>query len=128
MEALDSESFTAEDLALCQTVIVRQAVWTGQRNIESWRQRVRRLAAVRHPNFLNVVDLVLDGSRDLLVTERPLGHSIAEFLKERSFDLEDVVRLMPLTALDLAGAYASRPNSISARFLFVETAGRHSRT
>jgi hypothetical protein len=121
VEALDSESFTAEDLALCQTVIVRQAVWTGRRNIESWRQRVRRLAAVRHPNFLNVVDLVLDGSRDLLVTERPLGHSIAEFLKQRSFDLEDVVRLMPLTALDLAAAYASRPNSISARFLFVET-------
>jgi hypothetical protein len=28
---------------------------------------------------------------------------------------------MPLTALDLATTYASRPNSISARLLFVET-------
>jgi hypothetical protein len=120
VEAIDSESFTAEDLALCQTVIVRHAVLTGRRDVESWRQRVRRLASLRHPNFLNVLDLILDGSRDLVVTERPLGHSIAKLLKERSFDLEDVVRLMPLTALDLAATYASRPNSISARLLFVE--------
>jgi PEGA domain len=121
MEAIDSESFTAEDLALCQTVIVRQAVLTGRRDVKSWRQKVRRLASVRHPNFLNILDLILYGSRDLVVTERPLGHSIAEFLKERNFDLENVVRLMPLSALDLAATYASRPNPISARWLFVET-------
>jgi hypothetical protein len=120
VEAIDSESFTAEDLVLCQTVIVRQAVLTGRRDVKSWRQRVRRLASVRHPNFLNILDLILYGSRDLVVTERPQGHSIAEFLKERSFDLENVVRLMPLSALDLAATYAFRPNPISARWLFVE--------
>jgi hypothetical protein len=121
LERIDVDSFRAHDLALDQTVTVRQANLTSERNRDTWRKRVRRLASVRHPNFLNVLDLILDGSRDLVVTERPLGHSIAEFLKESSFDLEDVVRLMPLTALDLATTYASRPNSISARLLFVET-------
>jgi hypothetical protein len=121
LERIDVDSFRAHDLALDQTVTVRQAKPTSQRDRDTWRQRVRRLASVRHPNFLNVLDLILDGSRDLVVTERPLGHSIAEFLKERSFDLEDVVYLMPLTALDLAATFASRPNSISARVLFVET-------
>ena len=121
LETIDVESFRAHDLALDQTVTVRQAKLTSQRERDSWRQRVRRLASVRHPNFLNVLDLILDGSRDLVVTERPLGHSLAEFLKDRSFDLEDVVRLMPLTALDVAATYASRPNSISARLLFVQT-------
>ena len=121
LERIDVDSFRAHDLALDQTVTVRQAKLTSQRERDSWRQRVRRLASVRHPNFLNVLDLILDGSRDLVVTERPLGHSLAEFLKERSFNLEDVVRLMPLTALDIATTYASRPNSISARLLFVET-------
>jgi hypothetical protein len=120
MEAIDSESFTAEDLVLCQTVLVRQAVLTGRSDVKSWRQRVRRLASVRHPNFLNILDLILYRSRDLVVTERPLGHSIAEFLKERSFDLENVVRLMPLSALDLAATYTFLPNPISARWLFVE--------
>src|SRR5271165_3752527 len=121
LERIDVESFRAHDLALDQTVTVRQANLAFERNRDTWRKRVRRLASVRHPNFLNVLDLILDGSRDLVVTERPLGHSIAEFLKESSFDLEDVVRLMPLTALDLATTYTSRPNSISARLLFVET-------
>jgi hypothetical protein len=121
LERIDVDSFRAHDLALDQTVTVRQANLTSERNRDIWRKRVRRLASVRHPNFLNVLDLIRDGSRDLVVTERPLGHSIAEFLKESSFDLEDVVRLMPLTALDLAATFASRPNSISARLLFVET-------
>src|SRR6476659_8608002 len=61
LEAIDSESFTAEDLSLCQTVIVRQAVLTGRRDVKSWRQRVRRLASMRHPNFLNILDLILYG-------------------------------------------------------------------
>jgi len=121
LKRIDFDSFRAHDLALDQTVTVRQVKLISQRERDTWHQRVRRLASVRHPNFLNVLDLILDGSRDLVVTERPLGYSIAEFLKESSFDLEDVVRLMPLTALDFATTYASRPNSISARLLFVET-------
>jgi hypothetical protein len=121
LERLDARSFRAHDLALDQTVTVRQANLTSERHRDTWRARVRQLASVRHPNFLNVLDLVLDGSRDLVVTERPQGHSIAEFLKERNFELEDIVRLVPLTALDLAAAYVSPPNSISARLLFVET-------
>ena len=75
LERIDVDSFRAHDLALDQTVTVRQAKLTSQRERDTWRQRVRRLASVRHPNFLNVLDLILDGSRDLVVTERPLGHS-----------------------------------------------------
>jgi hypothetical protein len=124
LETIDGDSFKAHDLALDQTVTVRQALLTSQRAGDTWRQKVQQLALVRDPNFLNVLDVIFDKSSDFVITERPPGHSIADLLKERSrLDLEDVLRLVtPLSgALDLAAAFSCCPNPISTCWLFAET-------
>jgi hypothetical protein len=124
LEMIGADSFKAHDLALDQTVTVRQLMPTSQRDGDTWRQKVQQLASVRNPNFLNVLDVVCDKSGGFVITERPRGQSIAELLSERSrFDLEDVLRIMtPLaSALDFAAAFACCPNPISAYWLFTET-------
>jgi hypothetical protein len=124
LESIDVDSFKAHDLTLDQTVTVRQALLTSQRDGDTWRQKVQELALVRDPNFLNVLDVIFDKSNDFVITERPRGHSIADLLRERSrLDLEEVLRLVtPLAgALDLAAAFSCCPNLISTCWLFAET-------
>ena len=101
LEKIGADSFKAHDLALDQTVTVRQVMLTGRRDSETWRQKVQQLTSVRDPNFLNVLDVISDKSGDFVITERPRGQSVAELLRERSrFDLDEVLRLMtPLPAL-----------------------------
>jgi hypothetical protein len=123
LERIGLDSFKAHDLALDQTVRVRQALLTSQRAGDTWRQKVQQLALVRDPNFLNVLDVISDKSSDFVITERPRGHSLADLLRERSrLDAEDVLRLLtPLAgALDLAAAYSCCPNPISTCWLFTE--------
>ncbi len=127
LKKIEVDSFRAHDLLLDQTVMVRQALLSSRRDDDSCRQKVQRLALVRHPNFLNVLDVVCNKSSCFIITEHPQGHSITDLLKERSrFDVEDVLTLMtPLGgALDLAASFACCANSISVRWLFVEK--RHS--
>jgi hypothetical protein len=122
--ATDWVSFKAHDLALDQTVSVRGAWVPSQGYDDLWREKAQQLALVRNPNFLNVVDLVSDKSRDYVISEHPRGKSVAELLREGSrFEVEDVLALMaPLAgALDLAACFACSPNLISARFLFTES-------
>jgi hypothetical protein len=127
LEMIDGDSFKAHDLALDQTVTVRQATPTSPRDVDAWRQKVQRLVFVRNPNFLNVLDVVFDKSSGFVITEHARGRSIGELLRERSrFDPEDALALMtPLAgALDLAASFACGPNLVSARWLFAEK--RHS--
>ena len=124
LERTDWDSIKAHDLALDQTVTVRQAMPTSPRDGDAWRQKVRQLILVRHPAFLNVLDVIFDESIGFVITERAGGRSIGELLRERSrFELEDVLRLMtPLgDSLDLAATLTSCPNPISACWLFIET-------
>jgi hypothetical protein len=124
LETIDIDSFKAHDLALDQTVTVRQTLLTSQGCEDTWRQKVRQLALARDSNFLNVLDVISDESSDFVITERPRGSSIADILQERSpLDLKDVLRLVtPLAgALDLAAAFSSYPNPISPCWLFIET-------
>jgi hypothetical protein len=124
LEMIDGDSFKAHDLALDQTVTVRQAMPTSPRDGDAWRQKVQQLVLVRNPNFLNVLDVVFDKSCGFVITERARGRSIGELLRERSrFELEDVLRLMtPLGgSLDLAATLTCCPNPISACWLFTET-------
>jgi hypothetical protein len=123
LKKVDVDSFKAHDIALDQTVTVRQAVPTSQRAGDIWRQKVQQLALVRDPSFLNILDVVSDKSSHLVITEPPRGQSIADLLKERSrFDVADVLAIVtPLAgALDLAASFACCANSISARWLFAE--------
>jgi hypothetical protein len=124
LETIDVDSFKAHDVALDQTVTVRQALLISQRAGDTWCQKVQQLALVRDPNFLNVLDVIFDKSSDFVITERPRGHSLADLLRERSrLDPEDVLRLVtPLAgALDLAAAFSCCPNRISTCWLFIET-------
>ena len=124
LESINVDNFKAHDLMLDQTVTVRQALLTSQRDGDIWRQKVQQLASMRDPNLLNVLDVIFDKSSDFVITEPLRGRSIADLLKERSrFDMEDVLRLMtPLAgALDLAAAFSCCPNPISSCWLFTET-------
>jgi hypothetical protein len=99
LEAVDVESFKAHDLTLDQTVTIRRALLASQRAGETWRQKVQQLALMRDPNFLNILDVIVDKSGAFVITERSRGRSIADLLRESSrLDLEDVLRLM--TALE----------------------------
>jgi hypothetical protein len=127
LKTINVDSFKAHDLVLDQTVMVRQALRPSQRDDDTWRQKIQKLALVRHPNFLNLLDVVFDKSSYFVITEPTQGQSIADLLKERSgFEVEDVLTLMtPLAgALDLAASFACCANSISTRWLFAEK--RHS--
>src|SRR3984893_6183655 len=124
LETIGVDSFKAHDLTLDQTVTVRQALLTSQRDGDTWRQRVQQLALVRDSNFLNVLDVIFDKSSDFVITEPLRDRSIADLLRERSrFDMENVLRLVtPLAgALDLAATFSCCPNPISTCWLFTQT-------
>src|ERR1700738_3201203 len=124
LERMEGDSFKAHDLALDQTVTVRQAMPTSPRDGDAWRQKVQQLVFVRNPNFLNVLDVVFDNSGGFVITERARGRSIGELLRERSrFELEDVLRLTTPFAgsLALAATLTCCPSPISACWLFTET-------
>ena len=124
LETVDVDSFKAHDLALDQTVTVRRALLTSQLAGETWRQKVQQLALKRDPNFLNILDVIIDKSGAFVITERSRGRSVADLLTERSrLDLEDVLRLMATlaNALDLVADFSFCPHPISSRWLFAET-------
>ena len=123
LETIDADAFKAHDLALDQSVTVRQVSLTSQRASDTWCQKVHQLALVRNSNFLNVLDVISDKSNDFVITERPKGRSIADVLRERSrLELAEVLQLaIPLAgALDLAADFSCWPNPISTRWLFTE--------
>src|SRR6266481_2065876 len=94
LKVIDASTFKGHDLALDQTVNVRE-LWAPQRDRDIWRQKARELILVRNPNFLNVIDMVCDGSSDFVISENPRGPLIAELLGERSpLGLDDVLALM----------------------------------
>jgi hypothetical protein len=124
LEAVDVDSFKAHDLTLDQTVTVRRALLASQPAGETWRQKVQQLALMRDPNFLNILDVIVDKSGAFVITERSRGRSIGDLLRERSrLDLEDVLRLMTALAraLDLAADFGFCPHPISSRWFFTET-------
>ena len=98
LETVDLDSFKAHDLALDQTVTVRRVFLTSRRAGETWRQKVQQLALLRDPNFLNILDVIIDTSGAFVITERSRGCSMADLLRQRSrLDLEDVLRLTRTT-------------------------------
>jgi hypothetical protein len=124
LETVDLDSFKAHDLALDQTVTVRRVFLVSRRAGETWRQKIQQLALLRDPNFLNILDVIIDKSVAFVITERSRGRSMADLLEERScLDLEDVLRLMTTlaNALDLVASFSFCRHPISSRWLFAET-------
>jgi hypothetical protein len=125
LERMGAESFKAHDLLLDQTVTVSQTILISERAGDTWRQKIKQLALVRDPRFLNVLDVISEKSRDFVITERPRGQSIADLLGERQrLDRKDVLRLVTSLAgaLELAAAYSCYPKAISTAWLFIGTA------
>ena len=123
LKAIDGDGFKAHDLVLDQTVTVRQTLATSRRTGDAWLRKIQELASVRHPHFLNVLEVISDKANCFVITEFPQGQSIKEILKERSrLAVEDVLAVMtPLAGtLDFAAPFACSNNPITARWLFTE--------
>jgi hypothetical protein len=124
LETVDLDSFKAHDLVLDQTVTVRRVFLASRCAGETWRQKVQQLALLRDPNFLNILDVIIDKSGAFVITERSRGRSMADLLRERSrLDLEDVLRLMTTLAkaLDLVASFGFCRHPVSSCWLFAET-------
>jgi hypothetical protein len=126
LKVIDASTFKGHDLALDQTVNVREELRAPQRDRDILRQKARELILVRNPNFLNVIDMVCDGSSDFVISEHPRGPLIAELLGERSpLGPDDVLALMrPLAdALDLIAHSGICTASFSTRLAYTEANG-----
>jgi hypothetical protein len=120
-ENLGPDCMRADDLRLGIPVIMRKARLASRLAVPWWRHRAMTFTGLRHPNYLNVIDLVRDGGEELIVTECPAGPSLAELLRAGvRFTLDDVVRILPLTALDVTAALTTSRKGPTAPEMFVE--------
>src|SRR5947207_3336246 len=95
----------ADDLRLGASVILRKPCLASRLAVPWWRRRALMFGSLRHPNYLNVLDLVKDGGEEFVVTEEPTGPSLTDLLRAGvHFTFDDVVRILPLTALDVTAA------------------------
>ncbi len=83
LETIEAGTFRAHDLALDQTVMVRQASLSNQVVAEFWHQETQP-ALIRDPYLLNVLDVVSENSNQFIITEWSQGHSVGDILGEQS--------------------------------------------
>jgi hypothetical protein len=127
-QRLSCDSFFAEDRFLSQTVVVTRLRSRSSLRDKQFLRALRSLATIRHPNFLNVMNVLCAGPIALFITESPQGPSIAEISEKRRFDLDDVQRLMPLSGFDFAAEHILHPGTVSWRSLYIETIGEEGQT
>jgi hypothetical protein len=100
LETIEAGTFRGHDLALDQTVMVRQASLKTQGVAEFWHQKAQQLALIRDPDPLNVLDVVSENSNEFIITEWPRGRSVGDLLGEQSsLPRVDGSRALPTTAL-----------------------------
>ncbi|MBV9488732.1 MAG: PEGA domain-containing protein [Verrucomicrobia bacterium] len=121
-QSVGQDRLIADDIRLGVPVLMRKA--GGGRACllkPGWRHRVMVFTSLRHPNHLNILEVVRDGGQDFVVTECPIGPSLAEALRlGPGFSLEDVVKILPLTALDVTAAAIISRNGPAAAGMYVE--------
>ncbi len=84
LETIEAGTFRAHDLALDQTVMVRQASLSNQVVAEFWHQETQQPALIRDPHLLNVLDVVSENSNEFIITEWSQGRSVGDILGEQS--------------------------------------------
>ena len=84
LETIEAGTFRAHDLALDQTVMVRQASLSNQVVAEFWHQETQQPALIRDPHLLNVLDVVSENSNEFIITEWSQGRSVCDILGEQS--------------------------------------------
>ncbi len=83
LATIEAGTFRAHDLALDQTVMVRQA--SGHQVVaEFWQQENQKPALIRDPHLLNVLDVVSENSNEFTITEWSKGRSVGDILGEQS--------------------------------------------
>jgi hypothetical protein len=120
---LSADSYSAEDRFLAQKVTVRRLRPASGPQARRFLLALQSLASIRHPNFLNVIEVLSAGHISLFITESPQGASIAEISEKRTFDLDDAMRLLPLTSLEYAAEHLLFPNTVSTRSLYIDLIG-----
>jgi len=130
LKRIDPGTFKGHDLALDQTVNVRQVLCASQQDRDIWCQKAIELIGVRNSNFLNVIDLICEESSDFVISEYPRGRLIAELVGERPPLVPDDLplnaqaapppKILPLKAekpegLEIATDQDQQPGSISLK-------------
>jgi hypothetical protein len=122
---LSADSYSAEDRFLSQRVIVTRLPPASGAQGRRFFLALQSLASIRHPNFLNVIEVICAGHIALFITESPQGASLAALSEKRRFDLEDTMRLLPLNGFEYAAEHLLFPNVISTRSLYIGSIGEH---
>jgi hypothetical protein len=124
LEELAPNSFRGYDVEQNESVLIRRVAFPLQSDPETWREGVRKLLTIRHPNFLNILELVSERDQDYVITERSPGISAADLRKEGiQFTPDEALRLLLGLGggFDLAAQYTLLPNFISSNGLFIES-------
>jgi hypothetical protein len=124
-KGVGTDSFEAYDLELDQPVIVRQILRARWPDEEAWLQKLRELAHVRNPHFLNILDVAVDQAHVFLIAEYPQGPSISQLLSGRPhLELREVLALIgPVAAaIDFAGRLGFCHCRIATTSIYAERA------
>ena len=78
LETIGAGTFRAHDLALDQTVMVRQASLSNQVVAKFWHQETQQPALIRDSHLLNVLDGVSENSNEFIMTEWSQGRSVGD--------------------------------------------------
>ncbi len=100
LETIGAGTFRAHDLALDQTVMVRQASLSNQVVAKFWHQETQQPALIRDSHLLNVLDVVSENSNEFIMTEWSQGRSVGDILGEQSsIPWVDGWEALPTTAI-----------------------------
>ena len=100
LETIEAGTFRAHDLALDQTVMVRQASLSNRVVAAFWHQETQQPALIRDPHLLNVLDVVSENSNEFIITEWSQGRPVCDILGEQpSIPWVDGSGALPTTAI-----------------------------
>src|SRR5438067_666004 len=80
-QSLGPNRLLADDLWLGAPVLIRKPGLASRLASPRWRRRAVAFVCLRHPNYLNVLEVIQEGGEALVVTECPTGPSLAELLR-----------------------------------------------
>ena len=81
LETIETGTFRGHDLALDQTIMVRQASLKTHGVAEFWHQKAQQSVLSRDPHFLNVLDVVSENSNEFIIIEWFRGRSVGDLLE-----------------------------------------------
>ena len=81
LETIEPGTFRGHDLALDQTIMVRQASLKTHGVAEFWQRKAQRSVLTRDPHFSNVLDVVSENSNEFIIIEWFRGRSVGDLLE-----------------------------------------------